>query len=474
MGNGVTFGVIVSTRDFFPDWLAAEGRKQFLEKLDGMGYDYVIPAADATPNGAIETYEDACKCARLFREKQDEIDGIIVVLPNFGDEQGVTQTIDMADLGLPVLVQACDDDLDKLDLEHRRDAFCGKLSVCNNLYQHGIKFTNTTLHSCPIDSDEFTADIEFFARVCRVVSGVSGARLGAIGQRPDPFHTVRFSEKLLQASGITVSVVDLSEILFAALNMEDDQQVEERIAKIHDYGRVPEEIPEKSVRKAARLALAIDAWVEANDVDATAIQCWSSVQENYGCGTCFAMSMMGEEGKPSACETDVMGALTMYALHLATGEPSGYLDWNNNYADERDKCICVHCSNYPKGFLGVEPEVSTLDILGASLGADRCFGAVKGRVAPGPMTYAKISTDDVNGRVRFYVGEGEFTDDPAETVGGVAVCKVPELQGLMDYICSEGYEHHVAMNRGHSARVLVEALGKYLGWNFHHHAPGGA
>ncbi|MFO7958081.1 MAG: fucose isomerase, partial [Candidatus Brocadiia bacterium] len=277
MGNGVTFGVIVSTRDFFPDWLAAEGRKQFLAKLDGMGYDYVIPPADATPNGAIETYEDARKCARLFREKQDEIDGIIVVLPNFGDEQGVTQTIDMADLGVPVLVQACDDDLDKLDLEHRRDAFCGKLSVCNNLYQHGIKFTNTTLHSCPIDSEEFTADIEFFARVCRVVSGVSGARLGAIGQRPDPFHTVRFSEKLLQASGITVSVVDLSEIIFAALNMEDDRQVEERIAGIHDYGRVPDEIPEKSVRKAAKLALAIDAWVEANDVDATAIQCWSSV-----------------------------------------------------------------------------------------------------------------------------------------------------------------------------------------------------
>ncbi len=474
MGKDLTFGVIVATRGFFPAWLATEGRQQVLGKLDEMGYDYVIPPADATPNGAIETYEDARKCARLFRERKDDIDGIIVVLPNFGDEQGVADTIAMADLGVPVLVQACDDDLDKLDLDHRRDAFCGKLSVCNNFHQRGIKFTNTTLHTCPIESEEFAADVDFFGRVCRVVRGVSTARLGAVGQRPDPFHTVRFSEKLLQAAGISVSVVDLSEIIFAARDMEDSEDVERRIADIHDYGRVPDEIPEFSVRKAAKLYLAIEAWVEEHDLDATAIQCWSSVQENYGCGTCFAMSMMGEKGKPSACETDVMGALTMYALHLATGEPSGYLDWNNNYADERGKCICIHCSNYPKGFFGAEPEISNLDILGASLGAERCFGAVKGRVAPGPMTYAKISTDDANGRIRFYVGEGEFTDDPAETLGGVAVCRVPELQGLMDFICREGYEHHVAMNRGHSARVLTEALGKYLGWEAHHHAPGGA
>ncbi len=470
MDRKTTFGVIVSTRGFFPASLAVQGRRQILKKLGKMGFDYVITAEKATPNGAIETLSDAEKCAKMFGKNRDKIDGVIVVLPNFGDEQGVVQAIDLAGLDVPVLVQACDDELDKLDLAHRRDSFCGKLSVCNNLYQHNIRFTNTALHSCPIDSRQFTEDIDYFARVCRVVKGLKSARLGAIGQRPDPFNTVRFSEKLLQASGITVSVVDLSEIIFAALKMKDDtKQVKDKIAEIKRYGRVDASIKRENIVKVAKLCLIIEKWVEQNRCDATAIQCWSSIQLNYGCATCLAMSMMGEKGRPSACETDIMGALTMYALYLASGTPSGYLDWNNNYADDRDKCLCTHCSNYPKSFIGRKPEISNLDVIGASLGADRCFGAVKGRVAPGAMTYAKISTDDASGIIKAYLGEGEFTDDPAEIHGGVAVCKVAGLQKLMDYICQNGFEHHVAMSRSKSAKVLEEALGKYLGWQVYRH-----
>jgi len=470
MDRKMTFGLIVSTRGFFPASLAVQGRKQILKKLDKMGFDYVITSEKATPNGAIETLSDAEKCAKVFSKNRDRIDGIIVVLPNFGDEQGVVQAIDLAGLDVPVLVQACDDELDKLDLAHRRDSFCGKLSVCNNLYQHNISFTNTTLHSCPIDSRKLTEDIDYFARVCRVVRGLRHARLGAIGQRPDAFNTVRFSEKLLQASGITVSVVDLSEIIFAALKMKDNtKQVREKIAEIKRYGRVASYVKSENIVKAAKLCLVIEKWVEQNHCDATAIQCWSSIQLNYGCATCLAMSMMGEKGRPSACETDIMGALSMYALYLASGTPSGYLDWNNNYGDDRDKCLCTHCSNYPKSFIGKKPEISNLDVLGASLGTDRCFGAIKGKVAPGAMTFAKISTDDTKGIIKAYLGQGDFTDDPAEIHGGVAVCKVHRLQKLMDYICRNGFEHHVAMSRSKSAKVLEEALGKYLGWQVYRH-----
>ena len=120
-----------------------------------------------------------------------------------------------------MLVQACDDDLDKLDVANRRDAFCGKLSVCNNLYQYGIPFTNTSLHTYPIDSQHFAKDLGFFARVCRVVKGLRSARIGAIGARPAAFQTVRFSEKILQAAGITVIPVDLSEIIFGAQALTD-------------------------------------------------------------------------------------------------------------------------------------------------------------------------------------------------------------------------------------------------------------
>ena len=465
-----TFGVIVSTRGFFPAILAQEGRRQILKKLESLGHEAVILSESDTVYGAVETREDAKKCAKLFRENRDRIDGIIVILPNFGDEVGVVSAIDMAKLDVPVLVQACDDDMDKMDLAHRRDSFCGKLSVCNNLYQYNIKFTDTTLHTCRIDSDEFTNDIDFFTRVCRVVKGMKNARIGAIGARPGPFQTVRFSEKLLQAYGITTCVVDMSEIIFEALKMQNTPEVMQRVQEIKSYGTIPSYIKEENIIKQAKLSLVIEKWLKDNECNASAIQCWSSIQQNYGCAACLAMSMMGEKGMPSACEMDITGALSMYALYLASGEPSGYMDWNNNYYEDRDKCVNIHCSNYPKSFIGKDFEISNLDIIGNSVGFENSFGACKAKIAAGPMTFAKISTDDAKGKIKVYVGEGEFTDDPLDTFGGSAVCKVPDLQGLMKYICKNGFEHHVAMNRSKCAAVLEEALGKYLGWEVYRHS----
>ena len=470
MEKSTTFGLIVATRGFFNPALAAAGRKELLAKLDELGYDYVIPPEDATPNGAIESLADARVCAELFKENEDKIDGVVVILPNFGDELGVVQTLDMAKLDVPVLVQACDDDLDKLDVASRRDSFCGKFSVCNNLYQYSIPFTNTSLHTYPINSEHFAKDLDFFARVCRVVKGLRNARIGAIGARPAAFQTVRFSEKILQAAGVTVIPVDLSEIIFGAQALSaEDKAVQDKLAEIRDYGMIPESIPLEHILRQARLSVVIDRWMEANECDASAVECWDSIQKNYGCATCLSMSMMGERLLPSACEVDVIGAVSMYALLLASGNPPGFLDWNNNYGDDRDMCINTHCSNYPKAFMGREVEISNLDVLGASLGPDRCFGAVKGQVAAGPMSFFRMSTDDPKGIIKAYLGEGDFTDDPAPIDGGAAACRVENLQGLLDFICKNGFEHHVAQVRGHCADVLNEAITTYLGWDLYYH-----
>jgi len=466
----ITFGVIVTTRSFFPDHLAVDAGNEIIDKLEKMGYSALKLTSSETRLGAVSTLDDAFKCAELFKKNRDLIDGIIVVLPNFGDEVAVATAIDMSKLNVPILVQACDDYDTKLDLASRRDAFCGKLSLCNSLYYRNIKFTNTTLHTCALNSEEFTKDIERFAAVCRVVKGVSNARVGSIGTRPNPFHTVRYSEKLLQAAGITVSVVDLSEILFSAEKMENTQVVKDRIEEIKKYGKVPSDIEDGKLVKQAKLSLVLEKWIEDNKCDASAVQCWDSLQDNFGVAACLSMSMMGEKGKPSACETDVTGALTMYALFLASGEPSGYLDWNNNYTNDRDVCISQHCSNFPKRFIGKDFEIGNLDILGTTLGEQNCFGACKAQIIPGPMTFAKITTDDLKGKIKLYVGEGEFLGDRLDTFGGTALCKIPNLQKLMDYICTNGFEHHVAMNRSLSADVLKEALGKYMGWEVHVHA----
>lgn len=466
----ITFGLVVGTRGFFNSALAVDGRKDLIGLIEKLGYGYVILPPDATTTGAIETIDDARKCARLFNEKRGEIDGVIVSLPNFGDELGIVNTLNYARLDVPVLIQACDDENDKVSIKLRRDAFCGKLSVCNNLYQYGIPFTNTSLHTCKIISEVFEADVHRFARICRLVKGLTNARIGAIGARPAAFQTMRASEKLLQASGITVVPVDMSEILGAAGKLSDkDADLKKKLDEIHAYGEIPAGVDRESIVKQAKFGVASERWILANDIDAAAFQCWTSVQENFGCASCLTMSMLGEKLLPSACEVDICGALSMYALTLASGNPSALLDWNNNYGEDRNKCSGIHCSNYPKSFVNSRIEIESLDVLGNSLGKDRCFGAVKGKVAAGPFTFFRISTDDTNGMIKAYLGEGMFTDDPYSMDGGVAVCEVENLQGLMNHLCKNGFEHHVAMGRDHVAAIIHEAIDSYLGWDLYRH-----
>ena len=465
------FGVIIGTRAYFNSALAKDVRKQLLKTIEEQGYDYVILPEDGTPTGSssIETREDGIKCAELFRQNRDKIDGIIVSLPNFGFEIGIINAISIADLNVPVLVQACDDENDKVDLDSRRDAFCGKISVCNNLYQYGIPFTDTTLHTYSIYSDLLAKDINRFAAVCRVVNGLRHARIGAIGTRPAGFQTVRASEKILQATGITVVPVDLSEILGAARKIEDtDAELVQKIEEIKKYARVPQQYSEKLMLQA-KFGVAVERWMNANAIDAVAIQCWDSLEQNYGCAACVTMSMLGEKLIPAACEVDIAGAVSMYALTLASQHQSALLDWNNNFAEDRNKCVCTHCGNFPKSFIMNDIELGTLGVLGRTLGKVHTFGAVYGKVKQGDFTFFRISTDDTKGCIKSYLGEGTITDDPYGMDGCIAVTKVDNLQTLMKYICKNGFEHHVAMCRGNVKDILQEAIESYLGWNLYVH-----
>ena len=309
-----------------------------------------------------------------------------------------------------------------------------------------------------------------FGRICRTVRGLSHARIGAIGARTGPFQTMRFSEKLLQASGLTVVTVDLSELIGAAAALKDDApEVKAKLDEIAAYGKIPAHIKPANVAKQAKWTIAVDRWIAENECDASAIQCWRSLQDNFGCATCVTMSMMGEKLMPSACEVDVMGAVSMYALALASGAPPALLDWNNNYADEVDKCVCTHCGNFPKSFIGSDLEISELDVLGTVIPREKCFGAVKGKVKSGPMTFFRVSSDDRNGTLKSYVGEGEFTDDPFPMDGGIAVTRIARLRSLIGFIAQNGFEHHVAMVRGHHAEALNEAVTRYLDWPTYHH-----
>ncbi|MEZ4767807.1 MAG: L-fucose/L-arabinose isomerase family protein [Caldilineales bacterium] len=463
-----TLGVIFGNRDFFPDQLITEARSDIATLFAEMDIRGIWLAEHESKLGSVETYADARRCADLFQADRRDIDGILVCLPNFGDEKAVADTLKIAGLNVPVLVQAYPDDLDAFNVERRRDAFCGKISVCNNLRQYGFSYSLTEVHTSHPLSPEFRQDLRNFMGVCRVVNGLRNARLGAVGARPNAFNTTRYSEKLLQSVGMSVQTVDLSELLGVANRLKDDDaKVKERLEAIFAY--LPSGgVPSPSILRMAKFGVALSGWMEALDIHATALQCWNSIQKNYGINVCTLMSMMSEALMPSACEVDITGVASMYALQLATGQSAALVDWNNNYAGDPNKCVLFHCGNFAKSFYK-EAHMAYADILATTLGQENTYGAIAGRVSAGPMSFARISTDDVNGCISAYCGDGTFTDDTLDTFGSRAVVEVPDLQGLLKYICRNGFEHHTAMAAASSADILAEAFETYFDWDVYQH-----
>jgi L-fucose isomerase-like protein len=468
MQTPVTLGVIVGNRGFFPSHLCEEGRTRVLAALQQEGLRSIALDPQATTYGAVESLDEARKCADLFRSHRDEIDGVIVTLPNFGDERAIANTLRWAELGVPVLIHAFNDDGARMTIKDRRDSFCGKMSACNNLRQYGIKYSLTRLHTVDPDNPSFREDLRRFAATCRVVRALRHARLGAIGARPAAFNTVRYSEKLLELSGISVETLDLSEVLGGANKIGDgDPRVKAKLDAMGAYTNTLM-VPDPSLVKMAKLGIVIERWMEDKQLSATAIQCWTALEELYGVVPCTVMSMMSNTMMPSACETDTAGVVGMYVLQSASGSPAALLDWNNNFGEDPNKGVVFHCSNLPKAFFA-EQRMDYQEIIAGTVGKENTYGTIVGRIAPGPFTYCRVSTDDFTGRIASYVGEGRFTDDRLDTFGGYGVIEVPQFQRLLEYICRNGFEHHVAATKAPVADAIEDALDTYLEWDVYRH-----
>ncbi len=463
-----TFGIIIGNRGFFPAVLARDGREEILRVLHSQGYGAICLTTEQTTFGSVESLADAHACADLFKQHRDEIDGVLVALPNFGDERAIANTLRFAGLDVPVLLQAFPDDPSKMLMGGRRDSFCGKISACNNLWQYGIRYSLTAEHTVAPDSEAFRADLAAFAATCRVVKGLRNPRIGALGARPAAFNTVRYSEKLLERAGITVETLDLSEVFGRIHRLaDDDAPVREKLENIDKYVN-SNNTPKPSLVKMAKFGVVVDEWMKSHELAGTSVQCWTAMQEFFGVVPCTIMSMMSNSLLPSACETDMVGMIGMYALQLASESPSAIVDWNNNYGGDPDKSVIFHCSNLPKHFFE-NVRMDFQEIIAGSVGKENTFGTVVGRVKAGPLTYCRVSTDDLAGKMRAYVGEGEITSDRLNSFGGYGVVRIPGLQKLLHYICRNGYEHHVAVNISHYGAAVAEALSTYKGWEVHRH-----
>ena len=461
--NKTPFAVLFGNRGFFPASLQAAARRELLAVLKEKGHDVLVMDAKATPHGAIETPADGMKFANFLHENRGKFGGIILCLPNFGDETGAIAALRDADV--PILIQAYPDELDKMAPECRRDAFCGKFSVMDVFKQYGLPFTVLKPHVVHPCSPAFAENLDYFDALCRVSNGMKRAVVGAIGARTTAFKTVRIDELALQRHGITTETLDLSDIFarMKALKTGDKSVVAKAklLKKASNWGKTPA----KAFNNLSRLGVVLDQVIDEYKMDCLAIRCWIEMQQQIGISPCILLGLLNDRKIAAACEVDIGNAVTMHALSLATGKPSICLDWNNNYGDAADKCILFHCGSVAPSLMTGCGHVTGHAILKNAVGSGCSFGCNQGRIKPMPFTYGSMLTE--NGNLSFFLGQGRFTEDviPDDFFGCAAVAEIENLQDKLQTIGYLGHRHHVSLSPGRIIAPVVEAFEKYLGYH---------
>jgi L-fucose isomerase-like protein len=455
-----TFAVFFGNRGFFPASLIAGARQDLKSELNALGHDVIMLDETATRYGAVETAQEGEIFARFLRENRGKFGGVILSLPNFGDENGAVAALQEA--GVPIWIQAYPDDYERMGPASRRDSFCGKLSIMDVFRQYGVKFTVLKPHTVRPGSERFRENVDEFDRVCQVVNGVKGMIVGAIGARTTPFKTVRIDEVALQRHGVTVETFDMSDVFQRMRSVKPAEAAYgDKAHHLHDIATW-NGVPDKAFDQIVRLGVALDQIIAEARLDAVAIRCWTEIQTQMGISPCVAMGSLNELGLAAACEVDLGNAVAMKALNLASYQPVGLLDWNNNYHDEDDKCIFFHCGPLPASMMDGKGQVTDHSILMNSVGKGNGYGCNVGRIKPMDITFSSLMTDE--GRVKMYLGEGRITNDPipADFFGVAGVAEIPHLQDVLLHIGLNGHRHHVAMTPGSHRKPLVEALGHYL------------
>jgi L-fucose isomerase-like protein len=458
----VTFALFFGNRGFFPETLIAGARREMEATLSKLGYGSLLLDASATRFGAVESPEEGRRFARFLADSSGRFDGVILCLPNFGDETGAVAALQ--DVNVPIMIQAYPDEKNRMGFSHRRDAFCGKFSVMDVLGQYGVKFTTFRPHAVAPSSKEFRQHVEWFAAVCRVVGRMRRLTVGAIGARTTAFKTIRFDELALQRSGITTETLDLSEVFSRFRDIEEKSEAfaaKARRLKAYTGWRG---VPDAKFRSLARLGVVLDDIVRDNGLDALALRCWLELEKELGVSPCVILSELNDRGVPAACEMDVCNAVAMSALAAASGRPATCLDWNNNYGDDPDRCILFHCGPVPQGLMTAKGRVIDHPMFAKALGTGCGFGCNVGRIAKSPMTFASTKTQD--GRLHYYLGDGRFTGEPIapDYFGCAGVAHIDDLQAKLEAIGQQGYRHHVSVTFGSVAVPVREAFTLYLGY----------
>lgn len=454
--------LLIANRGFFPSSVIESARGEMTQAVQMAGAEVLVMDASLTRYGAVETRAEGEIYANFLAEHYGEYDGLIICLPNFGDENGIKEAI--KNVTVPILLQAYPDELGKLDFANRRDAFCGKLGLCAVLKQMKTPFVSGEPFTMHPLSDEFHKEMTDFIAICRMVKRMRHMRIGVLGARTTAFKSVRFDEGALELKGADVETLDLTQVFdkMKAIADEDSRLAdwEKEIKAISDTC----DAPEYAILNQCKLGVALEEIKTEMKLDVMAIRCWSELQYEYKITPCTVMGILNKRQIPVVCETDATNAPAMLALAMASDTGVGCLDINNNYGSEADKCILFHCGPLPIDLLCGPGHMEEHKMFTKTQGKNCSWGVNVGRIKPGTITICGMRTE--NGEVRYFVEKAEVMDIKVDEgfFGTYGVVQIPSLQTKLHRMSEEGFRHHAIITAGDQTRRIREALSKYLGY----------
>ena len=439
--KNVKIGFVPSHRAMFRDDDSFKMRNRVLKVLSKTkNVEVTVPDEPLTSKGLVRDDEDAEKTIELF--KQAKVEGIVIGAMNFGDEISAV-SVATAFPKCPKLVFAIKEE-PKVTGKDRRDSFCGTLSIASGLYRRSLPFLFAGV--CLPEESIFKESVANFVRVCSVVNGFRGAKIGLVGSRPERFETCAFNEVALSKQfEQRVVPVSLADIFSAADEIpESDTELQETIQKISGQSDLST-LRKDVLEKLGRLECGLRRFAEERKLVGMGIRCWPTTIRSYGVVPCHTMGRLTDQGLMSSCEADIYGALSMLLQYLATMQSSvpHFIDWTIQHPERKDVFLAWHCGNAPP-----------------SLACEGCRVQVTGigsgsfKLKTGMVTLCRLTEYD--GKFKLLITKGEVIDaEPVPQTGSWV--KVPDLDRLYRILIEGGFVHHASMIHGDFVQALSDA-----------------
>jgi L-fucose isomerase-like protein len=337
--------------------------------------------------------------------------------------------------------------------------------MASGLYRRKIAF-----HYAGIffpDEPAFLADVKDFVRAVAVVKGLKGARLGQVGVRPPTFETVGYDEAaLIRTFGQNIIYSDLGDMVDQAQSYsDDDARVQALVKKITgSVGAVT--VATRYVLNAAKLELALTEFWQKSRLSALAMQCWPSVQKALGISVCAVYGRMTAQGLPTACEADILGAVSMLAnFSAAMGETvPHFIDWTIRHRQNPNQLLAWHCGNAPVT-LAADPKKTALrsrkDMKGelAIPDEDQQAGLYQFQIKPGKVTFCRLAEYDDEWKM--LIATGTVVPSNETLAGTWSWVEVKDHDKLYRTLVEEGFVHHASLIHGDQTKALLLAC-KFL------------